>query len=76
MSVAELIPQIRTLCRKDQLLLMHHLLDELGASDLTREERLLEEFAADGPYEVYTPEFSEGAAAVLEEYLKSQAPSR
>jgi hypothetical protein len=76
MSVAELIPQIRTLSRKEQLLLIHCLLDELGAPDLTREQRLLEEFAAGGPYEIYTPEFSEGAAAVLDEYLKAQAPPR
>lgn len=66
MSIAEIIPAVRTLSRDEKFRLARLLLDDLA------EEELLSGLKQGQEFPLYTPEFVPGAAAQLAALLEEQ----
>lgn len=64
MSIAEVIPAIHTLSRREKFELAHLLLEELAAEELS--------FPQDRVFPIYTPEYHPAAASQLAQALKDQ----
>jgi hypothetical protein len=78
MSLAEILPAVRTLPREEQIQLLHCLVEELGRPGSlapSRESQLLEQLAAAAPHQLDRPEFAPEAAVVLQELLASHRDS-
>jgi hypothetical protein len=76
MSLAEIMPAVRSLPREEKMELVRVLSAELAASgssnDDPESEALLRLIPPGATFHIYTPEFSPGAADVLAELLKTQ----
>jgi hypothetical protein len=66
MSIAEIIPAVAALSRREKFELAHRLLEELATEEapaMFKEGRV---------YPIYTPEYAPGAAAQLAQVLKEE----
>jgi hypothetical protein len=78
MSLADIIPAVRTLPREEKIQLLHCLVEELGrpaSLESPRDAELLEQLSAAAPHQLIRPEFSPEAAVVLQELLASHRDS-
>jgi hypothetical protein len=72
MSLAEILPAVRSLPRDEQTQLVHWLVEELARPDeqeINRRAELLAQLVAAAPHQLDRPDFRPGAAAVLEQVL-------
>jgi hypothetical protein len=72
MSLADILPAVRSLPRDEQTQLMHWLVEELARpdeDDINRRAELLAQLVAAAPHQFDRPEFGPEAAAVLEQVL-------
>jgi hypothetical protein len=78
MSLAELIPALRSLSREEQVKLRQFLDSELNKQEEsendTTEQKLARILPA-GHYEIFTPEFSAEAVAVMTKFLQDSRKS-